>query len=58
MLVRNLPTLGGLDRIGWTQHLHVRHGTQRCQDLDRLIGRKLQASQALMRAASALRLMP
>ena len=35
---RELPALGGLDRVGGTEHPHVRHRAQRGEMLDRLVG--------------------
>ena len=42
-LERELPAFGGLDRVGRAEDAHVRHGAQRRQVLDRLVGRAVLA---------------
>ena len=42
-LQRELPALGGLDRVGRAEDAHVGHGAERGQMLDRLVGRAVLA---------------
>src|SRR3546814_3726140 len=42
-LQRQLPALGGLDRVGRAEHLEVRDRAQGGQVLDRLVGRAVLA---------------
>src|SRR3546814_5389926 len=55
-LQRQLPALGGLDRVGRAEHLEVRDRAQGGQVLDRLVGRAVRSEEHTSELPSQMRI--